>query len=567
MLDALGLDPQAVHYRGIHWDKTLLPGGKRACHVHPDPQPRGAQLGQLQQGGYRLYLLPNGGPEDTDVTACPVVFAEWDKLSHREIEQGLAGFRASGLPLWTLKLETWAEGSIHIHWRLATPAEPLRWRALVKRLVKVLESDRSCCNPSRLMRLAGSAYLVKTDMAAESGGRWRGGEVIGQARILEANPQASTSIEELERWVAEEEARRPDLAPAPPAAPLQAAPAAAGNGDAPPRLIEELERLMAAYPTIRADNDQYDEAVQLICGFIADVEAAGHSRATALAIASRYHPEAADTFEAFQQTVIRAMPGSFIKRCKDAGVDVCRRDLQRTVQQPPPGAQELTSNDAASGSAWGPSEGQQWAKDDPQEQEDAAADDAARLAEIQSFKDAESCSALVTPHLLFPPGLADKISQYASEQQLAVKGFYLPIQCAVASVIGNRVVAVPELGCELKGIGVLWGMNVAPVSGGKSPTSKPTVESALLPWHIEEREKNAEAMREWKRGHEKAKATAGQIAKDTIVGGGDDDPLGTYLADNPQPERRHILSTDCTFERLEIIVSSGSTPGVPCQSG
>ncbi|MDH4405998.1 MAG: DUF3987 domain-containing protein [Cyanobium sp. D14.bin.5] len=567
MLKTLGLTPQEVHYRGIHWDKSLSPESKRASHVYPTPQHRGAQLKHLQQEGYRLYLLPNGGPNDADVTACRFVFAEWDWLDRQELEQRLAGFIATGLPSWTLKLETWAEGSIHLHWRLAKPVEPGRWRGLMKRLVKVLGSDPTCCNPSRLMRLAGSAYLVKTDMAKGSGGRWRGGAVIGQARILEVNPESITTIESLEAWVTEEEGRRPDLAPAPPAAPLLVVPAPTCNGYAPPRTFEELERLLAAYPTIHADSGQRDEALRLVAGLARCMEAIGLGKSDAIRLASQYHPQAADTFEQIERWQFQQFDaGSFVKQCKAAGVDVKRRDLHRPVLQPPADGlfmpQELPPGVGGQNGHVAALWGQPWAQDDPQEEEDAAADDAARLAEIASFRDAESSAVLVTPRLLFPPGLADKISQYADEQQLAVKGFYLPIQCAVASVIGNRVVAVPELGCELKGIGVLWGMNVAPVSGGKSPTSKPTVQSALLPWHIEEREKNADEMREWKRGHDKAKAAADQIARGTIVGGDDDDPLGTYLADNPQPERRHILSTDCTFERLEIIVSSGSTPGV-----
>jgi hypothetical protein len=100
-------------------------------------------------------------------------------------------------------------------------------------------------------------------------------------------------------------------------------------------------------------------------------------------------------------------------------------------------------------------------------------------------------------------------------------------------------------------------MNVAPMSGGKSPTSKPTIERSLGPWNSDERDRAIEALREWKRGFDQAKAAA---AENSV--GGDDDPLATFLEENPKPERRHILSTDITFERLEVILGNGATPGL-----
>lgn len=179
-------------------------------------------------------------------------------------------------------------------------------------------------------------------------------------------------------------------------------------------------------------------------------------------------------------------------------------------------------------------------------------------AEIQSFREVEACSQQVTSALLFPPGLAEKIEDYATEQQLEVRGFYLPILCTVASIIGIRAVAVPQLGDVFKGKAILWGMNIGSVSSGKSPSTEPTIELPLTPWHIRERDKHSAELKAWKREHDKAKEKDKQSANVDPP----PDHLGTFLAENPQPERRHIVASDVTFEQLEIILSSPMTPGL-----
>jgi hypothetical protein len=195
----------------------------------------------------------------------------------------------------------------------------------------------------------------------------------------------------------------------------------------------------------------------------------------------------------------------------------------------------------------------------PAPDEEEAAEQA---AEIESFQKVEDIARTVTPEVLYPPGLAGKLRAYAAEQQLAIKGFYLPIQTAVASIIGNRAVAVPQIGDELVGVSILWGMNIASMSGGKSPTSKPTIERPLVTWHIRERDKHSAEMKDWKREHAKAEAKAKLIASEKSTGGEPEDPIGVFLENNPQPERRHLVATDITFERLEVVLGGGSTPGL-----
>lgn len=154
-LQALGADPGGVHYRAIHWDKNHQPRGERAVHLPPTFKPRGARLEQLQQAGYRLYWLPNGGPHDADVKACRYLFVEWDE---QPMEWQVGAWQALGLPEPTVLLATGGK-SIHAYWRLKDPLPPDRWRPLIQRLIAYCQSDPTCKNPSRLMRLAGSSYI------------------------------------------------------------------------------------------------------------------------------------------------------------------------------------------------------------------------------------------------------------------------------------------------------------------------------------------------------------------------------------------------------------------------
>lgn len=197
---------------------------------------------------------------------------------------------------------------------------------------------------------------------------------------------------------------------------------------------------------------------------------------------------------------------------------------------------------------------------EPLDDEDAAAARSDLLAELQSFRDAGELAAAITPQLLFPPDVATKLMGYAEEQQLPVRGFYLPIFTTVASIIGNRAHCVPRSGDEVRGIAVLWGMSIGGVSAGKSPITAPAIERPLVAWHAAEREKHEAAIKEWNRGKAKAEE-AEKRRRSGDDAGGSEDPVGDFLAENPQPERRYLISTDTTIEKLEINLLSAETPG------
>ncbi len=139
--------------------------------------------------------------------------------------------------------------------------------------------------------------------------------------------------------------RRTQATEAQPAAtwsnPWTTPPPAGRNGrgsEPPPRPYEELERIVRAYPAIRKKQGQRDEALKFVCGLARCMEAIGKGKADAIALASRYHPEAADTFEqAAEWPFEEHSVDSFIAQCKAARVDVTRHDLKGHRQEPPPG--------------------------------------------------------------------------------------------------------------------------------------------------------------------------------------------------------------------------------------
>ncbi len=346
----LEVDPSAVHYRGIHWDKTLMPKSARGVHVPPSTQPQQQRLEDLQQRGFRLYWLPNGGPTDEHVSHCRFLFIEWDDGT---FDQQLQRLTDLGLPEPTAMLHSGGK-SLHCYWRLEQPIPAADWRGLIERLIHFCKSDPSCKNPSRLMRLPGSTYIRKED-----------GSHGPQASL---NPKGGASYPvalfdaNLPPLPAPEEAPSLPLPATPPAASV--APAAAGQTRtaSDPRSFQELERLVAAYPEIRKDNDQYHEAVQFIFGLCMAAEEAGHTRAEAVAMASRYHPGAADTFQdALNAKIQKSQGGSFIKMCNAKGVDTRRQDIQRR-QEPPSGWDDPPASVADAGpgaDAWmAPAQGQ-----------------------------------------------------------------------------------------------------------------------------------------------------------------------------------------------------------------
>jgi hypothetical protein len=180
--------------------------------------------------------------------------------------------------------------------------------------------------------------------------------------------------------------------------------------------------------------------------------------------------------------------------------------------------------------------------------------------EIRNYRDVAAAAELASIELAFPPGLASFINTYAKEQMLKPCGFLLPILCSVTSVIGNRARVAMTPTHSWKESCVLWGANIATASSGKSPTSSPTTLQAFKPWQAQERKKHADALSDWK--HRRAQVERDVKSAASETGGAGGDRMAQFLAENPQPELRHLLVSDATFERIEMILSNGSNPGL-----
>lgn len=219
---------------------------------------------------------------------------------------------------------------------------------------------------------------------------------------------------------------------------------------------------------------------------------------------------------------------------------------------PPMGGEPFIPPDARVGSS-----------PDDLEPDDDDSDDVERqdlAIEIRNYRDVAAAADLATLDLAFPPGLATMLNTYASENRLKPCGFLLPILCSVCSVIGNRAKASMTPNHAWKEACVLWGANIATASSGKSPTSGPTTMQAFKPWQAQERKRHAEALADWR--HRRAQAERDAKAAASESGGAGGDPVAKFLAENPQPELRHLLVSDATFERIEMILNNGSNPGL-----
>ena len=518
---ALQVDPTTVHYRGIHWDKNLEPRSARGVHVAPSAEPQQQRLEALQRQGYRLYWLPNGGPKDEHITTCRFLFVEWDDNT---LEWQLQAWRQRGLPEPTVMLSTGGK-SIHCYWRLSEPIDANQWRALIARLIHHCKSDPSCCNPSRLMRLAGGSYIYKTgDVDAA------GHDVAGTCAPLGASVVTTSG---LSYDALEFDAILPHVPAPEPAAPLLRVtipPPAPGQTRtaSDPRSFAELERLVAAYPEIRKDNDQYHEAVQFIFGLCMAAEEAGHSRAEAVAMASRYHPGAADTFaDALTAKINRSQGGSFVKMCRSAGVDVKRHDIVRSRREPPPN--------------WDPGEPPDHPPDSDDDEDRAAA--AAAAADLLA-----AAREPLTLTDVLPDGLALPLIERAKAFPCDPMAFLLPLLCTTASVVGNR--AAVKVKNTWKEPFVLWGANIMPASSLKSPIAGVTLK-ALGKWQVELNTAHKRAKAEWASDRNRIVLEADAVA------------LKQWEKDNPPPlPGRELFIVDATLEKVGQMLDQQSTPGM-----
>ena len=196
---------------------------------------------------------------DSDISSMPALFVEWDDGA--DIEAQSQRWQQLGIPEPTVMVATGGK-SVHAYWTLEQPMAPDAWRRLVKRLISHCNSDKACCNPSRVMRLPGSTYYSKTT-----------GEPTGQCRIIAAGGT---------RYSADLIAA---CLPAPAAHKLKPS----HRTDWAPRGIDEINAAAEYIPRRVGGEGTYEQDRNALCGCAAALAEAGVTDPDAAALALLGH--------------------------------------------------------------------------------------------------------------------------------------------------------------------------------------------------------------------------------------------------------------------------------------
>lgn len=118
---------------------------------------------QLQERAVYI-VIGDGGDEDESIVSQPATFGEWDNVSRAE--QASFDWAAHNLPLPTMA--SWSneteKASLHFFYVYTEPfTDILRWRLLQWRLIRLVGSDKTIQNASRVMRVPGYKYAHATE--------------------------------------------------------------------------------------------------------------------------------------------------------------------------------------------------------------------------------------------------------------------------------------------------------------------------------------------------------------------------------------------------------------------
>ena len=284
--------------------------------------------------------------------------------------------------------------------------------------------------------------------------------------------------------------------------------------------------MVAAYPMILADNYQYQEARDLACGLVRCMEAIGRSRADAISLMARYHPQATDTFEGVEKwNFTKYGIESFVAQCRKAGVDVKRHDLPKSPPRERPVEDFIPLDDTPA----------------------AATDDEDAEATAEAIAGLRSADALrIALADVLPKSIAAPLTTRAEAFPCDPLFFLLPLLCTVSGIICRRLEVQAKRGFSQPL--VLWGANVAPPGSMKSPAAK-VISGQLYRWQKQLIKKAKDDLAAWEREKEVAEAEVPPA-------------LEVFLAENPQPTLRRVVVGDATIERIGQYFTADATHGV-----
>jgi hypothetical protein len=220
--------------------------------------------------------------------------------------------------------------SVHAYWRLREPVPAELWKEATIRLIDHCGSDRACCNPSRVMRLAGSQYIRK-ETGQPTGAR---------AEIVHEAPKAIYVLEQILAYLPEPE---PSTAPVTATAP---AAATARSDDLPPRDLQEIEAACHFVPQRVVGGNTYETCRRALCGCAGALAEIGLPEDRALDLLASKWPDRATAQQALQSSTTRA-PASFWAIAAEGGYNLSRQHHQLPAAAPVTAAgQEQPHNQA-----------------------------------------------------------------------------------------------------------------------------------------------------------------------------------------------------------------------------
>jgi len=329
-LQLLGKDPATVRLRAfLHKDNP------RKWHIKDNPtgikarKTQGLDVQALalwQREQRNLYLVINdGGDTKASITGCRAFWLEWDD---REKAWQLNAWQELGLPRPTFIIDTGGK-SLHCYWVLSEPIAPDVWAPIQSRLIDHAGADQAVKDPSRVLRLAGSAYIGPDGLPHD------------RASFVEAHGT---------RYTAEQIAAAlpPEPVLTPPAAtpgPLPTAgasitgrpPLVLDDGtrpEQPARSLDQIRQALDRIPAYASGRGQRREFIRFAGGLRAAVKDAGGTDDTALDLALAHSPGVHDLADYWLSKWTEIDAGSFWWIADQHGYDL--RATSAAPAQPRP---------------------------------------------------------------------------------------------------------------------------------------------------------------------------------------------------------------------------------------
>jgi len=284
-LRLLGKDPAATRFRAFaHKDnphKVDIGARKRqGLDI--------AILTRWQREGRGIYIVINdGGDSKGSITACRAFWVEWDD---RPTAWQLNAWKELGLPEPTFIVATGGR-SLHLYWVLAEPIAPDIWAPVQAALLAHAGADQSVKDPSRVLRLAGSAYIGPDSLPQER---------VAIVRSAGATYTVDTIAAALAAATAE-----PELPPAP--SPRQGIPLDDGpTAGFTPHDLAEIRQALGHIPPRTPGSYEFHRNV--LWGLVAAVQEVGGTIEQAINLMEAHSPSASNGWDVEQ--VARSGNGS-----------------------------------------------------------------------------------------------------------------------------------------------------------------------------------------------------------------------------------------------------------------